>query len=81
MLESNEAVEINDRLMKVVSNMVSNPIRYHPDIHFENAIRDKAYDFFQIDDHLKGESACHLMNPDQIYKSILMKNESQSSNK
>ena len=43
-------------------------------------IKDKDYDSFQIDDLLKGDSACHLMNSDQISRSLMNIEDTQTNN-
>ena len=71
--------------MKTVSNTISEPFtRLDIDEHIKDTIGNQDYDFLAIDENLKGESTCHLMNSDQIFKTIRnkekMKNDKDDIN-
>ena len=46
--------------------------------HKLDLMQDSHYDYFGIDEYLKGNSACHIMEEDEIYKVIRNKNDVDS---
>ena len=47
----------------------------------QGLMKDKDYDIIQIDDNLKGQSACHKMTSDEINGCLKLKWETQTRNK
>ena len=62
--------------MKTCSNTNREAFK-SPDLqgYLSDVMKDRSYDYSGIDENLKGESACHIMEPDEIYKTIKNKNE------
>ena len=64
-LEHNERLDVLDRLMKTISNTISDPFTFPDnDAYLARKIKDKYYDHYAIDEFLEGNSACHIMDPD-----------------
>ena len=56
--------------------MISNPFKHPVEKgHLNDVMRDKHYDYFGIDEYLNGNSECHLINENEIYKVIRNKQE------
>ena len=55
--------------MKIVSNTISEPFtKISIKGHMEAKIKELDYDYFANDENLLGESSCHLMDSDEIFK-------------
>ena len=68
--------------MKTVSNTISEPfITLDQKEYIKDTIGNQKYDFFAIDENLKGESTCHLMESDKIFRTIRNKEKRNNDNR
>lgn len=78
-ITTNETFDVLDRLLKTCSNALSEPFK-SPEVesHLADVMKDGSYDFFGIDEYLGGQSACHLMESDDIYRVIENKSKDKT---